>query len=100
MQHPVTCPNRQLPNRDSQLYLMEVRTSDVKDWGFYRSVFETSETEQMIEISYDELEQPDWASPVNFVKNNIMVINFQAHADTTAVGPFSISIWGLQAGNP
>jgi hypothetical protein len=86
---------------DGKSYILNVKTSDVTDTELYRFVFETSEEERVIGISYDELEQPDWVTPVAFNKNKITAIDLpMVHTSITETGSFNVTIWDLKVGKP
>jgi hypothetical protein len=84
---------------DGKIYTVDVRTSDITDNAYYVCTFTVPETEETIEISYDDLAQPSsWGQTKPFNKNLIESIQFQAKPDSdiTGEGSFNMTIWDLQ----
>jgi len=97
---------------DGNYYKVQIGTTDVKDYDYFRYVFETTGEEQTIVIPYSQFKQEGWGTKVELNKNNITHIAFQANSlfiggdffenngnfyGTGEGGEFSITIWDLQA---
>jgi hypothetical protein len=82
---------------DGKKYIVEVRTSDITDYSYFRAIFTAPLTPDSGFIYYNNLESPGWgqSQTKSFDKSKITHIEFQARAESeiTGEGSFNLTIW-------
>ena len=77
---------------DGKDYYFLVLTNSVMDYGFHRARFSTTNGVQTRKtIFWNELWQPNWATPVEASTNNITMFEISIHTEVRDVGPFSFT---------
>jgi hypothetical protein len=84
---------------DGKRWIIQFHTKEsMADWGSYEAEIKTVPNRVVeINIPYSSLAQPGWAKKVQFVKNNIMIVNLQRHTDTaTEIGASTLKVFDFE----
>jgi hypothetical protein len=83
---------------DDKIYSIQVQTSNITDYSYYRTTFTAPAAETTITIPMNSLVSPGWgqsSTGTSFNQRLVTDINFQA-ADDIRPGTFNITIWDLK----
>jgi len=86
---------------DGKKYKIEVRLSSITDHDHYQRIFNTENGKEVtIDIPYNSFKQEGWGKKVEFNKQNITEICFQARAENhiTNTGSYEFTVWDIKAG--
>jgi hypothetical protein len=81
---------------DGQRYAVKMPTSDISDYCYWETVFETEEGKTVeVKIDVDMLIQPTWGAYKNFKQSEVFMFEYQTTRNGNP-GTYDLTIWDFK----